>query len=233
MIFLGICGKIPEENAYLEDMSKEIIAINSDEKMEISIYNEISTFQEYVSSIEVLDLVYIDVTLEGAVELAEKIRKVHSEVRIMLIADLTISPVKYIKPGIMAAALVLRPFEKELVRERLEEVLSIFSDKEEVEGRFSLEYKGERVLIPYENILYFESREKKIFVGLENTEYGFYDTMKSLEEKLPKCFIRCSQSYIFNHNKLKKIVLNENVVELYTGITLPISRRYRKKMKEL
>lgn len=234
MISLGIFGKSQKENEYLRSISKEKIALYSKERWNISAFTELEEFKKYIEAESLLHVVYIDVTVNGAVELAEEIRSKNSEVVILLIADTSISPVKYIRPSIMAASLLLRPLKKHEVNEQVSEVIKIFADNaEKIEGYFNVEYKGEKVSIPYDNILYFESRDKKIFVGLENVEYGFYDTMNALEERLPDCFVRCSRSFIFNHKKLKRISLNESIVELVSGVVFPISRGYKKKMREL
>lgn len=234
MISLGIFGKSQKENEYLRIISKEKIAFYSRELWKVSAFTGLDEFKNYISTESVLHVVYIDVTVDGAVEVAEEIRRKNSEVVIMLIADTTISPVKYIRPGIMASSLLLRPLKKQDIIDQVSEIIKIFADSsEKIEGFFSVEYKGEKVSIPYDNILYFESREKKVFVGLENEEYGFYDTLNALEERLPECFVRCSRSFIFNHKKLKRISLSESIVELVSGAVIPVSRGYKKKIKEL
>ncbi|MBQ5561603.1 MAG: LytTR family transcriptional regulator [Lachnospiraceae bacterium] len=234
MITLGILGKKKEENQLLYELSKELIALYSEEKWEISVFNTVNAFNDYLNETDILNVLFIDVTIKGAIEFATKIRNKHKETVILLLADNSISPVKYIKPSIMAAALLLRPLNEVDVREQISNVLELFSNEEKSDdGRFCLEYKGEKVYVPYEHIVYFESREKKIFLGMENKEYGFYGTMNSLYEQLPEGFVRCSQSHIFNYSKVKHISLTDSYVELVKGITIPISRRYKKLMKEL
>ncbi|MBQ1687786.1 MAG: LytTR family transcriptional regulator DNA-binding domain-containing protein [Lachnospiraceae bacterium] len=231
---LGILNKSKVENEYMKTVSKEKIALCNDEQWEYIIHDNVDDFIEYLDTNPILHVAYIDVTLDGAIEVAERIRRENKNVAILLIADATVSPMRYIKPSIMAASLVLRPMKKKEVQEQIHEIMHLFSDKsEDTKGYFSVEYKGEKMNIPYERILYFEARDKKIFLGLENTEYGFYDTISSLEKKLPDYFCKCHRGIIFNQKKLVKVSWEEDMIELESGITLPMSRRCRKAIKEL
>ncbi len=67
-----------------------------------------------------------------------------------------------------------------------------------------IENKGERQIIPYTNIMYLESRSKKIYVIVGNKEYSYYDTLDNLENKLGSEFIRCHRSYIVSRYYIKK-----------------------------
>lgn len=234
MLTLGICVSVLGEQKKIIEECKKRVAINSDERIQFVISNQIESFSTEISSHDILNVVFLDITLEGSYEFAEMLRKKYENVVLVIITDLTVSPIKFIKPSIMVASLMMRPFDDEQVENQIDEIIyGLIEPDNQSDENFSIEYKGEKISVPFKEIYYFESRDKKIFLGMENSEYGFYDTMKSLEDKLPKEFVRCGQSYIFNKTKLRKILLNDSMVELYSGIRLPISRRYKKLMKEL
>ena len=91
--------------------------------------------------------------------------------------------------------------------------------------------QGKR-LVPYSGIVYFESRNKKIFLGTDNEEYSFYGTLDNLEETLDDRFIRCHRSFIAAKKRISKIVLSKNIVVLDNGCEIPLSRSYKGKVKE-
>ncbi|MDO5551103.1 MAG: LytTR family DNA-binding domain-containing protein, partial [Lachnospiraceae bacterium] len=63
-------------------------------------------------------------------------------------------------------------------------------------------------------------------------EFGFYETIENMEKQLPEFFCRCHRSYIVNMQKVKAVKPSLNVIELQDGITVPLSRSYKKTIKE-
>lgn len=235
MGFMVICNNSEKERGYLKEITKEKIAYVSEEMWDIKDYSQVEELKKYLESHPVINLAYIDVTMKSSIAIAERIRKENKQAVMLLIADTTISPMCYIKPSIMASSLLLRPLRKEQVNEVVKELVALVTDEKEenMEEIFVIENREERIKIPYERICYFEARAKKIFLCLENKEYGFYETMASLEEKLPEYFVRSHRSFIINSKKVEKIQLTQNEIVLKEGIYIPISRSYRPAIKEL
>ena len=98
---------------------------------------------------------------------------------------------------------------------------------------FLIETKGERILLPYSHIHYFEAREKKTFVRAGMTEYSLFKTLGMLEEELPAQFRRCHRSYIVNTSKLRRVNLSENYLDLGDGIEVPVSKTYKQEFRKL
>lgn len=231
-----ICSSSQQELVKLKATSKEFIAYISEEMWEFHTVNNIIDLNKYLDSKPLLDVVYIDITLKGAIAVAERIRKDNSNAMILLIADETISPIQYMKPSIMAASLLLRPIQEEKMKLSLKEIFQFFAEKnldENTEDVYIIENREGKVKIPYNRICYFEARDKKIFLCLETKEYGFYETMAKLEETLPDYFIRCHRGFIVNSKKVVKVYLSQNEIELEDEIYIPISRSYRSAVKEL
>ena len=86
--------------------------------------------------------------------------------------------------------------------------------------------------IPYNSIFYFEAREKHIYVRTRTMEYGTGGTIEKLEQRLPVFFIRCHRSYIINRDYIETVKLKEGIAGLEGGMTVPVSRNYKKKLKE-
>lgn len=83
--------------------------------------------------------------------------------------------------------------------------------------------------IPVDKIVYIESQNHKMIVNTTEKPYVVYDTMKSLESKLPKNFSRCNNCYLVNL-AFANGVHGEYV--LISGEELKISRSRRKTFLE-
>lgn len=139
------------------------------------------------------------------------------------------------RPSIMAGSLMLRPLSKVQVQEVLEEAFQEFItrfQKSDDLGQFVIDNREGKWLMDYEQINYFEAREKKIFLNTDAREIPFYDTMENLEKRLPRFFIRCHRSFLINGKKIQKIQLGRNLVFLEQGWEIPVSRSYKAALKE-
>lgn len=84
--------------------------------------------------------------------------------------------------------------------------------------------------IKYEDIIYFESNDKKIIMYAdENQKIEFYGKLDDLEKNLGFDFIRIHKSYIVNNYKI--IEFKYDSVKLVTGKYLSISQSCRKDVR--
>lgn len=181
-----------------------------------------------------LDVVYMDVTRDKAIEVTEQMRQENKEAVLMIIADETVSPMEYLKPSVQAASLLLRPFKEQQAKDVVEKTWDWYGEKTSAEDAFlSLEIDHDRVTIPYGQILYFESNQKKIYVNLQNEKYCISDTLERLEKCLPAYFIRSHRSYIVNKRNIRHISLSKGEIVLKHDIFVPISRSYKPMIKEI
>lgn len=190
--------------------------------------------KEQIYQYTILDLACIDITKPGIIKELEEIRRDYKETKVMLIADAAISPMTYLKPSLMPTSLLIRPAPEEKIKEVIQEFFQSYFDEIELDDKiFSLETREETRRIPYSKILYFEAREKKIFVRVESEEIAYYDTLENLKEILPDFFIRCHRSFIINKQLIKRIMLPQNEIELSYGCIVPVSRSYRAEVRSL
>ncbi len=183
-----------------------------------------------------IDILCLDITQNSVLQALMKIREQYGETKLLLVADMQISPMEYLRPGIRPDALLLRPTDAEKMEKVLKELFQIYMEqtyRKEKTGSFTVETREGRTILPYEKIWYFEAREKKIFVRSGRKEYGFYDTVEHLLEILPDEFIRCHRGFIVNKKKVRKVVLSDNILEMENGESIPVSRTYRAEVKKL
>lgn len=182
-----------------------------------------------------MSLLYYEFARGQDVAGIREIRRGHGETMIMLMTEALVSPTEYLKPGVAPDSILIKPYTNEELRRTNEEFIRSYMEKNsEDNGKsFLIETKGERILLPYSHIHYFEAREKKTFVRAGMTEYSLFKTLGILEEELPAQFRRCHRSYIVNTSKLRRVNLSENYLDLGDGIEVPVSKTYKQEFRKL
>jgi len=71
-------------------------------------------------------------------------------------------------------------------------------------------------------ILYFESRYRKIVVHTEHSEFEFYATIRQMEEKAGQGFLQCHKSFLVNLSRIT--ALTNGCFRMDDGRCVPISR---------
>lgn len=101
-------------------------------------------------------------------------------------------------------------------------------DNEDVMVLFSF---GRNVIIPIEDIWYFESNSRILTVHYKKESFDFYSTMSKVEEELSdKNFIRIHRSFLIAISAVQSYT--HNSIVLKNGVDLPIGRSYYNKVKE-
>lgn len=183
---------------------------------------------------EPLLVLVCDVTACGVIPVLEQMRLENPELRLVAVADGSISPMTYIRPTIQPVALMLRPLETELIRSTLAEVFRLLPsgrETEQEEDCFTVELRGHLQRIPYREILYFEARNKRLILHLRRREIPFGGTLEKLEGELPAGFLRTHKSFIINSGAVSEIQYGQNQAILEGNVAVPISRSYKPKVK--
>jgi hypothetical protein len=236
MVSMLIYSNIKQDVVELHMISKDVIAGVSEDYWEIMPLYEFKEIQGYISENPLLNLMVYDVDENDAFDYLVDIRRRYRQSSIMLLADTSISPMKYMRPDIRADSLLLKPWTrqqaKSVIKDFLKGYIRATSENEENgENTFVVETKDGITHIPYEQIYFFEAREKKVYVCIGKEAYGFYGTIDKLVEDLPSNFIRCHRGFIVNKNKIEKVVLSQNIIYLDDGFDVPLSRSYKSSFK--
>ena len=224
-----------KELKVLNYLCKDVLAILTDEMCNMNICSNKQELFTILKNIELLDLICMDITQDGAIQQAERVREQYSATEMLLIANAQISPIQYMKPSIKASSLLIKPFSSDDAKSILKDFVGSFLEKRierDEEQCFILESQDGIMQIPYEKIYYFEAKSKKVFVRLGNEEYGYYATLESLEKQLPEYYIRCHRGFIVNSKKIEKLYLSDNQIRLRNDMIVPVSRSYKGIIKE-
>ena len=236
MVSVLAYSQIAQDVNELSSTAREVIAQISEDYWEIKQIFNLEELRLYLSEKPLVHLIIYDICDKFSLEFLLEIRKVYYQARIMILADASVSPMEYIKPGLQASSLLLKPWTRQQVYSVLYDFFGEyieFSEREKSDGHDSyvIETRESTINIPFNQIYFFEAREKKIYVCTGKEDYGFYTTIDKLTEELPDNFIRCHRGFIVNSKKIKKIALSQNIIYLSDGFDVPLSRSYKAALK--
>lgn len=220
----------------IDSLVKELAAYVSEEDWKLLKASMPKQLDELTEGNPILDFLVYDIRNREGLSKLKEIKHEYKETELCIITDTSISPMEYMRPDIMASSLVLRPFSEEQAKEILKEFLQNAFDKrgnsEQRKTSFFVESREGKIQVPYDKILYFEARNKKVYVCTNKEEYGFYTTIDKLEEMLPESFIRCHRGFIVNSSKIRKVLISQNIIYLTDDFDVPLSRSYKSVLKD-
>lgn len=236
MIVMLFYSHIKKELTVFSELGYEISCRISEDDWDFRKYGSAQELASYLEKNPIIDIACVDVAADGGISAAEKMRKKSKGMYMIILTDATISPASYIKPTIMAGSLLIRPLTVEGVKQVFTEAIREYDrsvENKEPKDGFYVESRETRRLIPYEQIIFFESRNKKVYINTGFEEYSFYDTLDNIESRIGSSFVRCHRSYIVAKSHIKKVMLSQNTVLLDTEFCVPLSRSYKSVLKEL
>lgn len=235
MFVLMIYSRALEERKLLQEISRDIVAHLSEEKMQLILADMPETVKKFLEEEHSLEFAFMGVSDEEDIQLLRETRNKFAHAELMLLADAGISPMQYLKPDVRAASLLLRPYGYEQCRKTVREFFgTVLEQREQNDERFFLlvQNRNGKIAVPFEKIYYIEARERKVFIRLRGIEYCEYETLEHILALLPKGFLRCHRSFVFNTAHLENVRLSEGIAYLDHDIMVPVSRSYRKAVKE-
>jgi len=214
----GQVGKRTEEKMYFKSISKQ------------------EELDEILKEDRLIHFMYYEIKDNVDIHVLKELRKADDSAFLMLLTSPSVSPMKYLKPGLSPDALLLRPFGQKEFDQVNEELFDSYMEKMDTEQEtafFTIRTREENCRIPCSKILYFEANNKKITVRVGNEEYEVYDSIENILGIVPEYFVRTHRSYLINRRKIRRARLTEGVIELEQGAVVPVSRTYKQELKEL
>ena len=97
------------------------------------------------------------------------------------------------------------------------------SIRQQPNDQLFIKSKKGRSIIPFENIIYCEIINRKIYLHLKDSSViDYYDKIGNLEKKLDNRFFQCHRSYLINLQYLRSY--QGGAAFLTNGETIPVSR---------
>lgn len=123
---------------------------------------------------------------------------------------------------------LLKPVEKERLYKAVDRCIKSIEETEE--KSIYLEEKGKVEKLYINEIVYVESKGRKLIIHMKGQDKIIHMKIGTLEEKLPFQFLRSHQSYLVNMDYISGFAREE--LTLADGIKLPISRMRYSMAKE-
>lgn len=180
------------------------------------------------------DIIVWDASIKEAGNELLNIRKANPTAFLFLFASGRMNPMLYVRAGIAPDALWIKPLEKEGLSKVLEESFELIHEriKSSKDKMITILSGNSQKYIELDLIDYMETREKKVYIRMKNQEVSMYGTLDDLMLKLPKYFMRCHRSYVVNMLHVDRIKVAENYIIMKNGDTIPVSRTYKREIKE-
>lgn len=96
---------------------------------------------------------------------------------------------------------------------------------------FEYKMRNETVRIAYQDILFFESKLKKVRIVTTDSDDEFYGSLEKTSETLPKLFVSPHRSFVVNFSFVKRI--EKDTIVMANGERVPISQRGLKNLRTL
>ena len=235
MIDVLLYDRNTDERERMRDSLSNSVAVLSDDRLECKNCQSAKQVNEYLQKDITLDMSMLEVADDVDIALIRKVRGFREQADMMLMADSSISPMKYMTPDIRACSLLLKPYSEEEMESVIREFVAAFYRRKEVpseENSIVIENRDGRTVVPFSSIYYIEAREKKVFFRLRDREYSKYDTLENIRKLLPPEFIQSHRSFVFNSRYIDKVKLSENTIYLEHDIIVPLARSFKASIKE-
>lgn len=115
---------------------------------------------------------------------------------------------------------LLKPLDKTKMKKVLEKYLKITRQNEQI---FTYKKRFEVYHVPLSDILYFESKGRKVTIAARNGRDEFYGTLKEIKERIQdRCFLWIHKSILVNYRYITKLKYDQ--AEMTDGAILQISQ---------
>lgn len=225
MIRIIVCESDPEKTEVIRSQLQRYAGPLS---QEVQVYwlsgSERKTYAaEYAGQAQIA---IVSMELEDGLEIAKTIHRKNSLCRLILHSGSCMELENWIPAGPVSFPRSLMQLAAEL--ERLTEELMLDGNL------FVFSFQREKVIVPYSDIVYFQSSLRYAEVFARDRNLGrFPGKLDDIEEKAPKdLFLRIHQSYLVNRKCVTGLDYTTHELILLREVRLPISAKYYRQVCE-
>ncbi len=228
MIKIAICD---DDNYICSEIEKVILDYEKSstiEEMDIEVFYTGENLISFITNEHKFDLIFLDIELGATtgIEVGSKIRNEFDDY---------ISKIVFItsKNGYEQQLFDMQPLnfiKKPIDHEKLKKCVSLAIKLLDIDNK-TFEYKKgyDVIKVNIKDILYFESKRKRIKIATHTGEDYFYGTLGNIRNKLPKTFIEPHGSFLINFDKVERTT--KEAVFMKNGYEIPISQRNLKNIR--
>lgn len=216
MIRIAVCE---DERILLEQLTEDIKNILDKHSIPYSV--KAYANGNALLACEEFDLLFLDIAMRSlnGLELAKKLRARGDESKLVFItAHRQYAVDAY---DVQAFHYLIKPIDLKKLEAVLLKLCSLLKGESEQALAFRQGTLVRR--IPFEQILYLEVVNRKIYLYKSEESVSFYGKLNELEPVLPDAFFRCHRSYIVNLDHVKHY--KKEAIWLDNECIVPLSRR--------
>ena len=228
MYNIGICDDKKDTCAQIADM---IYEYDRRKKIgiEVSIWNTGEALYQDMMQNKSIDLLFLDIELVSTdgIQIGRQIRHEleNQDISIAYISFKSSYALDLFK--IHPIDFLIKPISAQDIYDTIDEALRLYNRNNTV---FEYRANGYNCKMPYKDIIYFCSENKKINIVTAGETVQFTGKIKDLAEIIPKNFMQIHQSFIINMDHMSEC--SYEAVKMNGGALLSISQPYRKQVRK-
>lgn len=224
MIKVAICDDDIATTGKIEDMLCRIAKRNFI-PIETEVFWEGEHLSEAVESMNNFDVIFLDIEMGQAdgITVARKIRETDKNVLIIYVT----SHESYMQESfsVRPFRFLVKPVEEKQIAGCLE---AAYEEISSADSYFRYSYQRLNCKIPVRDILYFESKRRKVYIVTEKETFEFYGKLNEIEESLRASkgiFLRIHQSFLINYKHIKGLAYDFAVMDNEERLSISEDRR--------
>ena len=220
-----ICDSVKERDSLKEAILYYQMQKNIDIKLSYLIFDSTFSFTQEAA------IYIIDSSSVQSKNCITSVRKINADNMIVLLISNIGDLVNVMTPQTMPNGILQKPIDYSEVELLLSQLADTISQRNSTDKRFVWTTKAHTYSFPLDRILYFESRNKATYLVASNREYELHMTLDSLENDLPKEFVRLHRGYLVNINRVSEYDYGKMTAIMDDGSMVLISRSGKEKLK--
>lgn len=227
-MIIGICDDEKNVRSVIESYIRKV-----DDACNILHFANGEEVLKYVGQGKRLDVIYLDIDLKGSpdgMEVASRLKSKQIERGIgasalPLIIFVTGIPERMPEAfGVRAFQFLVKPIEEKIFYSVYEEAKKAAQNapKAHQNKRISVNSKGVKSTIIISDILYIESKGRKMVFHTKSKPFEIYGTVADIRKELDESFYQIHRSFIVNMSYITDYTRNS--VKMTTGIIVPMSK---------
>ena len=217
MIRVAIC----DDEKYMSDTIKTMVSDFFRRKNLKAVITQFSSGEELLKHDKIIDILFLDIQMKNmdGMETAKKLRR--REFKGFLIFITVLKEMVFQAFEVQAYDYLVKPLEERHFNRTMERLFVSMQNANE--ANLLVQKGSESRIIPFEDIVFGEVIDRKVYLTLLSSEViDYYDRIENLEAKLDSRFFRCHRSFLINLMHLKSY--KNGTAYMEGGKQIPVSR---------